>query len=90
MELPFPIRPSTDAVRELTENRRILDAAGITRREIRRRASLSQVACAACAGVSPPTIRLYEADSASVTEPSRSKCDELYARILDGLNGVER
>ena len=50
-------------------------------RERRRAAGLSQMALAVEAGVSLPTLRLYEANPESVSEESRRLLDAAYSKI---------
>jgi transcriptional regulator with XRE-family HTH domain len=52
-----------------------------TPREKRRAAGLSQVTVAVSAGVSLPTLRLYEANPNAVTDDKRAALDKAYAAM---------
>lgn len=53
----------------------------LTPREKRRSAGKSQIEVAVAAGVSIPTLRLYEADRAAVSEGTRALLDTTYATL---------
>ena len=52
-----------------------------TPRDKRRAAGLSQMSVATSAGVSLPTLRLYEANRDAVTEDKRAALDKAYAAM---------
>jgi len=55
-------------------------------REVRIRARKSQVQVAVDAGVSPPTVRVYEAAPDAVSRTKREALDATYARLRASLN----
>jgi transcriptional regulator with XRE-family HTH domain len=50
-------------------------------RDIRKRAGWSQDRAAVMAGVSAPTVRLYEANRDAVTPEKRAPLDRIYAQL---------
>ncbi len=52
-----------------------------TPRDKRRAAGISQMTAASSAGVSLPTLRLYEANRDAVTEDKRAALDRVYAAM---------
>jgi len=54
-------------------------------REVRQRARLPQIIVAVRAGVSEPTLRIYEANPDAVRDPvKRASLDEVYAHLHFG------
>jgi hypothetical protein len=56
--------------------------------EVRQRAQKSQIQAAVAAGVSEPTVRLYEANPDSVTDlRKRAQLDRVYATYAERKTG---
>ncbi len=53
-----------------------------TPRDKRRAAGLSQMSVATSAGVSLPTLRLYEANRDAVSDDKRTALDKAYAKMI--------
>ncbi|MCE7895032.1 MAG: hypothetical protein DYH12_35885 [Sorangiineae bacterium PRO1] len=60
----------------------------MTPREIRKAAGLTIEKTAVYAGVSSPTVRLFEADRLAVTERPRRKLDAYYAQLAAQQRGA--
>lgn len=56
-----------------------------TPRDKRRAAKLSQMSVATSAGVSLPTLRLYEANRDAVSEEKRAALDAIYATMKGAM-----
>lgn len=56
-----------------------------TPRDKRRAAKLSQMSVATSAGVSLPTLRLYEANRDAVSEEKRAALDAVYATMKGAM-----
>lgn len=59
-------------------------------KEIRTRAGMSIERAAVAAGVTSPTLRLFEANTAAPSQASRAKLEAFYATLAARIAGAEK